>query len=184
MSAAESFKDASSDSVKNSTASTDNFSLTKGDADHDFTRLASRPGFLIRRLHQIHVAMFFEECQNRKVTPIQFGILSVVESQPGLDQTSLGKEIGLDRTTTADVAKRLEERGFLQRRPNPTDKRMWQLYVTDEGSAVVAALRDGMARAQERLLAPLRPAEQVMLMDLMGRLVDENHQYGSPMRAL
>jgi len=184
MSAAENFKDASSEAVKNSATSTDNFSFATGSIDHGFARLASRPGFLIRRLHQIHVAMFFEECQNRKVTPIQFGILSVVESQPGLDQTSLGKEIGLDRTTTADVAKRLEERGFLHRQPNPADKRMWQLYVTDAGSAVVATLRDGMARAQERLLAPLRPAEQVMLMDLMSILVDANQQYGSPMRAL
>ncbi len=155
----------------------------KEGVDHSFTRLASRPGFLIRRLHQIHYAMFFEECQTRKVTPIQFGILSVVETQPGLDQTTLGKEIGLDRTTAADVVKRLEERGLLSRQVHPADKRMWQLYVTEEGAAVIDLLRAGMTRAQERLLAPLRPAEQAMFMDLMAILVDANNHYGSPMRA-
>lgn len=155
---------------------------SRNDIDHSFERLASRPGFLIRRLHQIHYAMFFEECQSRKVTPVQFGVLSVVEAQPEIDQTSLGKEIGLDRTTTADVVKRLEERGLLSRKTHPGDKRMWQLTVTSEGVAVIQTLREGMSRAQERLLAPLRPAEQVMFMDLMAILVEANHQYGSPMR--
>jgi len=154
------------------------------DIDHSFTRLASRPGFLIRRLHQIHGAMFFEECQSRKATPVQFAILSVVLSQPGLDQTSLGKEIGLDRTTAADVIKRLAQRGLLLRKAHPSDKRMWQLYVTQAGEEVVTALRAGMVRAQDRLLAPLRPAERVMFMDLMTILVDANQHYGSPMRVL
>jgi len=154
-----------------------------GQIDHSFARLASRPGFLIRRLHQINYAMLFEEFQSRKVTPIQYGVLSVVETQPALDQTTLGKEIGLDRTTTADVVKRLVERGLLRREHHPVDKRMWQLYITAEGGEVIAALRDGMTRAQERLLAPLRPAEQAMLMDLMTRMVEANPQYGSPMRA-
>jgi len=127
--------------------------------------------------------MLFEEFQSRKVTPIQYGVLSIVETQPSLDQTSLGKEIGLDRTTTADVVKRLVERGLLRREHHPDDKRMWQLFITQEGSEVIATLRDGMARAQERLLSPLRPAEQAMLMDLMTRLVEANPHYGSPMRA-
>lgn len=154
----------------------------QADLDPTFQRLASRPGFLIRRLNQIHYAMFFEECQSRKVTPVQFGILSVVQNQPTIDQTSLGKEIGLDRTTTADVVKRLEERGLIRRQTHPHDKRMWQLNVTDEGVAVILALRDGMTRAQARLLAPLRPAEQAMFMDFMAILVEANQHYGSPMR--
>jgi len=49
---------------------------------------------------------------------------------------------------------------------------------------VINELQAGMARSQERLLAPLRPAEQVMFMDLMTILVDANQHYGSPMRVL
>ncbi len=68
--------------------------------------LFARPGFLVRRLHQIHVAMFFEECKSQNVTPVQYAILTAVSVLPDLDQTSLGQEVGLDRTTTADVVKR------------------------------------------------------------------------------
>jgi DNA-binding MarR family transcriptional regulator len=139
--------------------------------------LFARPGFLVRRLHQIHVAMFFEECKSQNVTPVQYAILTAVSVLPDLDQTSLGQEVGLDRTTTADVVKRLEDRGLVERRPNPSDKRTRHVRLTAEGQTVVDALRGDMARAQERLLAPLRPAERTMLMDLMKILVEANNQY-------
>lgn len=139
--------------------------------------LFARPGFLVRRLHQIHVAMFFEECQSQNVTPVQYAILTTLSVIPDLDQTSLGQEVGLDRTTTADVVKRLEDRGLVIRRPNPSDKRLRHVRLTPEGETVVESLRGDMARAQERLLAPLRPAERTMLMDLMRILVEANNQY-------
>lgn len=140
--------------------------------------LWARPGFLVRRLHQIHVALFFEECKSQNVTPVQYGILTAVAALPDLDQTSLGQEVGLDRTTTADVVKRLEERGLVERRANPADKRTRHVRLTAEGHKVVESLRGDMARAQERMLEPLRPAERTMLMDLMRILVEANNQYG------
>ena len=76
--------------------------------------LWSRPGFLIRRLNQIHYALFSEECKEHNITPVQFGILTALSLKPGLDQTEIGTEIGLDRTTTADVLKRLEEKNLKQ----------------------------------------------------------------------
>jgi DNA-binding MarR family transcriptional regulator len=139
--------------------------------------LFARPGFLVRRLHQIHYALFFEECKSQNVTPVQYGILTAVSVLPDLDQTSLAQEVGLDRTTTADVLKRLEDRGLVERRANPADKRTRHVRLTEEGRKVVESLRGGMARAQERLLEPLRPAERTMLMDLMRILVEANNQY-------
>src|ERR1017187_2232352 len=70
--------------------------------------LASRPGFLIRRLHQIHVALFADECATFDVTPVQYSIMTVVRAQPGLDQVRLAAEVGVDRTTLASVLARLE----------------------------------------------------------------------------
>ena len=96
---------------------------------------------------------------------------------PGLDQTALGQEVGLDRTTTADVVKRLEERGLLERRPNPDDRRTRHVQLTAQGQERVAELHGDMTRAQERLLEPLRPAEKAILLDLMRRLVEANNQY-------
>ena len=49
-----------------------------------------QPGFLIRRLHQIHSALFAEESAGLDITPPQYGVLSVIALQPGLDQSAIG----------------------------------------------------------------------------------------------
>lgn len=162
---------ASTDAVRSANPATD-------DIDPAKEALWARPGFLIRRLHQIHVAMFLEEFKSQNITPVQYGLMSAVAALPGLDQTALGQEVGLDRTTTADVVKRLEDRGLLERRPNPADRRTRHVRLTPQGEETVATLHGDMTRAQERLLEPLRPAERSMLMDLMRRLVEANNQYG------
>src|SRR5438046_9479764 len=61
--------------------------------------LEARPGFLIRRLHQIHLSLFAEECAPFNVTPVQYSILTAVTAQPGLEQAALAQEVGIDRAT-------------------------------------------------------------------------------------
>src|SRR3546814_20825532 len=67
--------------------------------------LWSRPGYLVRRLNQIHYALFYEECKTQNVTPVQYGVLTALSLSPWLDQTAIGMDLGLDSTTTADVTK-------------------------------------------------------------------------------
>ncbi len=152
--------------------------VTADDLDMISGGVWSRPGFLVRRLHQIHYAMFFEECEEGGITPVQFGVLTVLARNPWLDQTAIGYEVGLDRTTAADVIKRLEEKGYLERRINPEDKRSRQAAVTEKGAAIMAELQESMARAQKRLLQPLSPRDQKLFMSLLVELVEANNQYG------
>jgi DNA-binding MarR family transcriptional regulator len=140
--------------------------------------LWSRPGYLVRRLNQIHYAMFFEECRNESITPVQYGVLTALSLVPGSDQTAIGMELGLDRTTTADVVKRLEEKGYLTRKINPTDRRSKQAFITAQGLHVMSLLQDGMARAQSRLIEPLKENERKTFMKLLSTLVEANNQYG------
>ena len=69
--------------------------------------LLERPGVLVRRLHQVHSALFQEECAAFGVTPVQYSLLSLVEVAPGLDQGAAAAGLRLDRFTTADVIRRL-----------------------------------------------------------------------------
>ncbi|WP_242697311.1 MarR family winged helix-turn-helix transcriptional regulator [Bordetella petrii] len=139
--------------------------------------LWSRPGYLVRRLNQIHYALFYEECKTQNVTPVQYGVLTALSLSPWLDQTAIGMELGLDRTTTADVIKRLQERGLVERRVNPNDKRSRQAVITQEGLRIMGLLQGGMARAQQRLLEPLTPRNQEIFMKLLSTLVEANNQY-------
>jgi len=161
--------------------------------DHDNTNgidmvtggVWSRPGFLIRRLHQIHYAMFLEECKEGGITPVQYGILTVLAHEPWLDQTEIAYEVGLDRTTAADVIRRLEEKGLVERRVNRLDRRARQAAVTQKGLDMMDELQDSMARSQRRLLQPLRQRDQKIFMSLLLELVEANNQYGrAPLKAL
>ena len=75
------------------------------------------PAFLIRRMHQIHLALFAEECTAFDITPVQYSIMTVAAVQPDLDQAQLAYEVGVDRATLANVVARLESKGLVRRRP-------------------------------------------------------------------
>jgi len=139
--------------------------------------LWERPGFLVRRLHQIHVALFWEECSELNITPVQYAILTTLSVLPGLDQTALAQEVGLDRTNTADVVKRLETNGLVYRLPDQNDKRTRNVFLTPKGSETVLAMHQDMSRAQDRMLQPLRPAQRKQFMDLLAILVESNNHY-------
>lgn len=88
----------------------------------------------MRRLNQVHYALFFEECGNARMTPVQYGLLSALLKRPrGMDQNSLANELGLDRTTTSDVLRRLDERGLVNRARSSVDKRMNIAKLTERG---------------------------------------------------
>ena len=147
------------------------------DAD-EAIELRSRPGYLIRRLHQLHHALFLEECQAHNVTPVQFGLLSALLTHRELDQVSLGSEVGLDRTNVADVLARLEKRGLLRRRPDPEDGRARLASLTPRGRQLALRMAAPMHRAQERLLAPLDRKQRAAFVAMLAALVQANNAFG------
>lgn len=140
--------------------------------------LWARPGFLIRRLHQIHYALFYEECAKFDITPVQYGLLTTLSITPDLDQNSLGRELGIDRTNVADVLNRLSKRGLLERRRSDKDKRMVLARLTPEGEASTREMYEAMQRAQARLLEPLLPEERNAFITTLIRLIDGNNHLG------
>lgn len=140
--------------------------------------LWSRPGYLVRRVHQIHQALFLEECKDFEITPVQYGLLTTLKHTPDLDQNSLGQELGLDRTNVADVLVRLSKRGLVERRKSEEDRRMVLARLTPEGERVTDEMFEAMRRAQERLLEPLLPQERNAFVTMLIRLVDGNNHLG------
>lgn len=139
--------------------------------------LWSRPGFLVRRLHQIHCALFLEESKN-VITPVQYGVLTVLADNPWLDQTAVGCEVGLDRTTVADVIRRLEDKGWVERRINEQDRRSRLVALSKEGLAIMEEMQAGVGRTQRKLMAPLSKDEQRTFLTLLRQVVEANNQYG------
>ncbi len=143
-----------------------------------------RPGYLIRRLHQIHYALFFEECAEFGITPVQYGLLTILSTSPDSDQVTLANALGIDRTNVADVLRRLEQGGLITRQRNIEDRRMVLARLTAEGEELVERMHPSMARAQERLLDVLDPAEREAFLATLMRLLEANNRYGrAPLRA-
>jgi DNA-binding MarR family transcriptional regulator len=147
-------------------------------AIHSDMPLWARPGYLLRRLHQIHYALFFEECAGFDITPVQYGLLTTLSLNPDLDQNSLARELGIDRTNVADVLSRLARRGLVQRRRSRDDRRMVLARLTPAGTRLTKKMYRLMRRAQERLLKPLLPQERNPFIITLVRLIDGNNHLG------
>jgi|SRR5215510_5337726 len=146
--------------------------------------LWTRPGFLVRRLHQIHSALFFEETKKFNITPVQFSLLTVLLHQSGSDQVTIASEVGLDRTNVADVLRRLTRRGLVRCERSAADRRSLVASLTDEGVKLTTRMHASVLRAQERLLVPLEPAFQPAFMAMLLQLIEGNNQYSRvPLRS-
>jgi MarR family transcriptional regulator, lower aerobic nicotinate degradation pathway regulator len=138
--------------------------------------LESLPGYYIRRLQQIAVAIFLQETEKHGVTPVQFAALHKVGITPGIDQRTLARSIGLDTSTIAGVVDRLEARGMMQRKASPEDRRVRLLSLTDGGQNLLRAVGPDMLKAQQRILQPLPAAERDEFMRMLRKLVDANNE--------
>jgi DNA-binding MarR family transcriptional regulator len=142
------------------------------------------PGYLFRRMQQIAVSIFMEECKAFDLTPVQYAALIAIHTHPGIDATRLSAVIAFDRSTLGSVIERLQAKDFVERKPAPEDKRIKLLYLTKQGAAILREIIPAVERAQARMLEPLKPTERKALMGLLVQLVDLNNEASRvPLRA-
>jgi DNA-binding MarR family transcriptional regulator len=142
------------------------------------------PGYLFRRMQQIAVAIFVEECRAQDLTPVQYAALVAIETHPGIDATRLSAVIAFDRSTLGSVIERLQAKRYIERKPAAEDRRVKQLYLTRAGGALLREIVPSVDRAQARMLQPLKAADRRTLMALLTQLVDLNNEASRvPLRA-
>jgi len=133
------------------------------------------PGHLIRRAQQIAVSMF-HSTMGQGVTPIQYCVLRVLQSHPGIDQVTLAKFCALDTSTAADLAVRLEERGLVRRMMPMKSKRFRLLHLTPEGTDLLSRLVPSSSLLARRLLKALNKDEQKIFLHLLRKFVHLNNE--------
>jgi DNA-binding MarR family transcriptional regulator len=136
-------------------------------------RLYARPGFLLRRAHQISAAIFEDECRELGLTPAQYGVLTVLKNHPGLGQSTLARALGFDKVTVLRVLRGLEARGLVERAPAPDNRRNMSVALTRQGAGVLEQAQRPADRAYKRLLAPLDREQQTQLIALLQSLTGE-----------
>jgi DNA-binding MarR family transcriptional regulator len=132
--------------------------------------LPSLIGYHLRRA-QIAVFQHFAATMGSvEITPGQFGVLTVIDNNPGLSQTQLGTALGIDRSTVVAVIDRLESRGLVIRAVSPSDRRSHALRLSDEGTRLLRELEE-LVRSHERHIARALSAEdKQLLIELLDRI--------------
>jgi DNA-binding MarR family transcriptional regulator len=144
----------------------------------------TKPGYLFRRMQQIAVAIFVEECRAYDLTPVQYAALVAIRTHPGIDATRLSAVIAFDRSTLGSVIERLEAKQYIERKPARVDKRVKLLHLTKKGSGLLRNIVPLVDRAQARMLQPLKQADRKTLLALLTQLVDLNNEASRvPLRA-
>ncbi len=137
----------------------------------ELQELYARPGFLLRRAHQISVSLFMDEAAAEGMTSTQYSVMFILRVQPGLDQISLAKLIGLDRSTTGLVLGKLEHAGLVKRSAAETDRRCKQLKLTRRGETAMRRLAEPARNAQDKMLTPFTAAERRQFIALLTKFV-------------
>jgi len=142
---------------------------TRASPELDHGILPTLLGYQLR-LAQITVFNdFAASARDFDVSPGRFGMLILIEANPGVTQTRLAEAVGLDRSTLVAVLDQLEERGLLERRRG-VDRRTNGLWLTRRGKSLVARMKERIRAHEDRLAARLSEAERDALLGLLRRI--------------
>ncbi len=133
--------------------------------------LMEHPGHLIRRAQQVHEWLWRAQV-SRTVTSPQFAVLNKLLAEPGIDQRTLGSSVALDRSTTAEVIRRLHQRHLVDRVEDATDRRRQLLRLTPAGARLVRELIPKARCMNDLLTQPLQPDERSELLRLLRAVVE------------
>jgi DNA-binding MarR family transcriptional regulator len=114
--------------------------------------------------------VFAEETRQAGLTPRQYAVLVSVADNKDVSQTGLVAATGIDRSTLADIVKRLLAKGLIQRRRTRHDARAYAVRLTDEGRELLHSIAEAVERADARLLAGLSAQSRDQLMTALTEL--------------
>jgi DNA-binding MarR family transcriptional regulator len=145
-------------------------------ADAMPSRMLEMPTWLITRVSAHSHRLLAEGFAAAGFRGYHYRLLAALEEFGPASQATLGRRTGIDRSDVVAALNDLEERGLIQRSPDPDDGRRNIIKITPAGREQLRSLDHILADVQERLLAPLTAAERTQLIGLLTRLVEQDTQ--------
>ena len=134
-------------------------------------RLDRSPLHLLHRAGQCAAEVFQAELGAGDLTPRQFAVLLTVSTNEGLSQTHLVERTGIDRSTLADIVRRMLKKGLLQRRRTKEDARAYAVKLTEEGWRVLKSAEPLSRKVDERILSALPTTQRDKLLQDLNAIV-------------
>ena len=136
-------------------------------------RGSASPAFLLAQVGAQAAAKFAERLSAINLSPPHAGILRVVHSSGGISQQSLAEMLRILPSRLVALIDELEERGMVERRADPADRRSYALHLTDTGRNAMKAIGRVARDHQDALLAALSTQERDLLASLLLRVADQ-----------
>jgi DNA-binding MarR family transcriptional regulator len=134
---------------------------------------AGELAFLLSQVGSHAAGRFAERLVPLGLVPPHVGILMVVARDDGLTQQALGEKLGVFPSRLVGLLDELEQRGLIERRDRPTDRRSYALHLTAAGRDALGQIQRVAGEHQESLCAALDASERERLADLLRRVADE-----------
>lgn len=129
--------------------------------------------FLLAQLGAHGARRFAERVAELDLTPPQAGLMRAVAARPGRSQQDLARHLDTPPTRVVTLVDVLEGRGALERRRNPTDRRLHAIHLTDAGRELLGDIGRVAREHDDAMLAALSPDERAQLRDLLARVASQ-----------
>lgn len=127
---------------------------------------------LLHRAGQCAGVLFQAEMARSKLTPRQYAILSTVAAQAGSSQAHLVAQTGIDRSTLADIVRRMLKKGLIERQRTEQDARAYAVNLTEQGRRALEAAAPIAQRVNEKLLSSLPERQRKRFLKSLGAVVE------------
>jgi DNA-binding MarR family transcriptional regulator len=135
--------------------------------------LSQSPSHLLRRCVQYANDLFSREPGASDLTKQQFTVLAAVEQNEGMSQTDLVAITGIDRSTLAEMIRRMIEKGLLDRERTESDQRANAVRIAASGKKALRGARTASERVERMLLSSLPATDRTKFLKMLGVVVGQ-----------
>lgn len=126
---------------------------------------------LLHRAGQCADELFALRVGETGLTPRQFAVMTAIANSEEPSQTTLVERTGIDRSTMADIVRRLTARGLVQRRRTRRDARRYAVRLTDKGEGALKQAEPAARSTDERILSALAPTQRDAFLRSLSKIV-------------
>ena len=130
------------------------------------------PTHLIHRAEQCAADLFARVAPKGLLTPRQFAILTAIEENEGISQTGLVERTGIDRSTLADIMRRMIDRGLVQRQRTTEDARTYAVRLTRRGTSMLRKMRPYAEEVDQKIVEALPEEHRDLFLSILHDMVD------------
>lgn len=129
--------------------------------------------FLLAQLGHHAATLFAEQVAAIGLTPPHAGILRAIATEPGRSQQALSTQLGMLPSRVVVYVDELQQRGFVERRANPTDRRLYALHLTAAGKRLMRKLSQLARQHESELTSALDPEQYGALRGLLNAVAQQ-----------